>query len=137
MRKTVLGMAMAAILVISSATNSSAVSAAAGGWSDQSNCLRDYGNCGWCVTAALSNYAANQMPIDISIAGPGRIVISYQRALTQGDDKDIVLANDVTVPSDVCADLGVTSIVLRAGTYTASYTSNNNGDYTLRAVITQ
>ncbi len=139
MKKTITGMAIAA-MVIFSATAAEAQSqarATAGGWSDKANCLNNYGDCGWCVTDAMQNYSENQMGITMTVLSPHRILISYERALVQGDDATITLGTGVQVPADICAALGASSITILPGDYAPDYSVNNYGNYIVNADIAQ
>lgn len=135
MKKTFLAASMLLVSVCFTETSYGA-NAATGGWSDQQNCLRGAGDCGWCVTAQLATYNESQIPVTITILDDHSIKISYERELVASTDDAILDLGDVVIPAAVCQSLGVASITILQGSYQPNYSDNAFGDYVMHAIVT-
>lgn len=107
--------------------NGVAVQAMAGGYSDLQNCLRNYGDCAWCVTDNAYTGLDNQMPVEISFLSDTRMKVRYLRALASSDNTTIDLTSDVVLPASLCTKLDVRSAVIKAGSYSLNTTLGQYG----------
>lgn len=104
-------------------------------WSRNGNCVRGSGNCAYAIVEE-HDFSTDTFPVTFKITGEDEITLEYKFA-KEGEDNDNILTfnRDISIPTTICAGLGVFSIDILAGNYPIDYSTNTNGRVILSAII--